>query len=391
VVGDPVSALLSAISLRFSGGRWYARIDLPEGVKPMNSLFSLAALLFMASWTIPIRDIPAQIPRSAVKIMILETTLDRPYWGMRPTLSGKEIEGLRQSAPEAEFFVVPVKDALSRIGEADAMIGEISPEMVRAGRKLRWVQAISAGVEDYICPEMIEQGITLTNLRIIQGPEVADHAMALLLSLTRCLTTYIPTRGDKNWAIRHDFEPIELRGKTVLIIGLGGIGTQVAERAHAFGMRVLAIDVRDAQITGSVERLGFPEQLHEFIPRADVIICCVPHTPATQKMLGPREFELVKKGAYFVNVSRGKVVQTDSLVAALQEGRLAGAGLDVLDPEPLPADHPLWSFRNVVITPHIATKSDAMPERRMELFKDNVRRFVRGLPLRNVVDKRAGY
>jgi len=310
---------------------------------------------------------------------------------MRPTLSGKEIEELRQSAPEVEFFVVPVKDAVSRIGEADAMIGETSPAIIRAGRKLRWVQAISAGVEDYVCPEMIDQEITLTNLKIIQAPEVADHAMALLLSLTRCLTTYIPARGDRNWEIRHDIEPIELRGKAALIIGLGGIGTQVAERAHAFGMRVLAVDPRDAQITGSVDRLGRLEQLYEFIPLADVIISCVPHTPVTQGMLGPREFGLMKKGVYFVNISRGKVVQTEALVAALREGRLAGAGLDVLDPEPLPANHPLWSFKNVVITPHIATKSDAMPERRMELFKDNVRRFVRGLPLRNVVNKRAGY
>jgi D-3-phosphoglycerate dehydrogenase len=111
----------------------------------------------------------------------------------------------------------------------------------------------------------------------------------------------------------------------------------------------------------------------------------------TQGMLGSREFGLMKKGAYFVNVSRGKVVQTEALVTALREGRVAGAGLDVLDPEPLPADHPLWSFKNVVITPHIATKSDAMPARRMELLQDNVRRFVGGLPLRNLVDKRAGY
>jgi len=360
-------------------------------VNPMNNRLFRVVLVAMTSWMIPVSDVPAQTPKSAVKIMILETTLDRPHWGMRPTLSSQEMEELRQSAPAVDFFVVPVKDALMRIGEADAMIGEISPEMVRAGRRLRWVQAISAGVEDYVCPEMIEQDIALTNLRIIQGPEVADHAMALLLSLTRGLATYIPTRGDRNWAIRHDFEPIELRGKTALIVGLGGIGTQVAERAHSFGMRVLAIDRRDAPITGAVDRLGRPEQLQEFLPLADVIICCVPHTAMTQGMLGSREFGLMKKGAYFVNVSRGKVVQTEALVTALREGRVAGAGLDVLDPEPLPADHPLWSFKNVVITPHIATKSDAMPARRMELLQDNVRRFVRGLPLRNLVDKRAGY
>ena len=184
---------------------------------------------------------------------------------------------------------------------------------------------------------------------------------------------------------------IELRGKTALVIGLGGIGTQVAERAFAFGMRVLAVDPKDIPYMRAVERTVKPDALNSVLPEADVVFMCAPHTPRSEGMLGRDQFRRMKRGAYFINVSRGRTVQTEALVEALERGQLSGAGLDVTHPEPLPQSHPLWSMKNVVLTPHIATLSDQGWERRVELVEENLRRFAVGLPLYHVVDKEKGY
>ena len=184
---------------------------------------------------------------------------------------------------------------------------------------------------------------------------------------------------------------IELRHKTMLIIGLGGIGSQVAQRAAAFGMRVLGVDPKDIPLSRDVEEVVVPDQLHRVLPEADVVVSCVPHTPASEGMLGPAEFAAMKEGVYVVNVSRGKVIQTGALLAALRSGKVRAAGLDVTDPEPLPAGHPLWKMDNVIITPHVATRSDRSGERLANLIRDNIERFVTGRPLRHVVDKASGY
>jgi phosphoglycerate dehydrogenase-like enzyme len=184
---------------------------------------------------------------------------------------------------------------------------------------------------------------------------------------------------------------IELRGKTALIIGLGGIGTQVAERAFAFGMRILAVDPKDIPYMRAVEYCGKPDELRTLLPEADVVISCVPFTEPSYRMLGAAEFDLMKDGVYVINVSRGRIVDTEALTAALKSGKVRAAGLDVTDPEPLPLEHPLWSMPNVLITPHNATVSDNLNERRIDLFRENIERFVTGRMLRNVVDKQRGY
>jgi phosphoglycerate dehydrogenase-like enzyme len=286
-------------------------------------------------------------------------------------------------------------DLVARAAECDGLMGlggDSVADMVRAGAKLRWIQLWSAGVEGYVSvPELRDSDIVLTNARIIQGPEIADHAFALLLSLTRDIK-YFNQQMSTGWGQRRSRIPmIELRGRTALVIGLGGIGTQVAQRAAAFGMRVLAVDARDVPIHRDVAQVRRPDQLDSLLPEADVIFSCVPRTPESEGMLGQVQFGLMKKGAYLVNVSRGAVVDTEALVAALESGHLAGAGLDVTYPEPLPDGHPLWTMDNVVITPHVAGISDRIGERHRELFRDNLERFVTGRPLRHVVDKHAGY
>jgi phosphoglycerate dehydrogenase-like enzyme len=309
-------------------------------------------------------------------------------------LTAAEVSELAQAA-EANF--VPVEDAaeaLRQISDADALLGMCSQELVRAGNKLRWIQVYSAGVDRYRFPELLSSDITLTNLKILQGPEIADHALALLLVLTRRLNDLIPRREAQEWPIqefRTTRRPIELHGKTAVVIGFGGIGTQIGQRAAAFGMKVIAVDPKDIPFLFFMDRAVRPDQLHEVLPLADVVFMAVPHTPESERMMGNAEFELMKQGSYFIAVSRGMTYDKGALVKALDEKRLAGAGLDVTDPEPLPKGDPLWEFENVVITPHIAGQSDHIRDRRQALLKENVRRFVEGKPLRHIVDKQKGF
>jgi len=182
-----------------------------------------------------------------------------------------------------------------------------------------------------------------------------------------------------------------LEGKTAVVIGVGGIGSQIAQRAHGFGMKVIGVDVRDMPPTVTVQRFVPPDMLDSVLPEADVVFVSVPHTKKSEGMMGSKQFELMKRGSYFIAVSRGKIYDQGGLIKALDSKRLAGAGLDVTDPEPLPKGNPLWKFNNVVITPHTSGGSDKLQARIDTLYKENIRRFGAGLPLLNVVDKREGY
>jgi phosphoglycerate dehydrogenase-like enzyme len=305
-------------------------------------------------------------------------------------LPAEQVDEIRRAVPEAEIVTAPHEELIREVVEAEALVGICTRELIRAGHRLRWVQVFDAGIEEYRFPELVENDIVLTNTKTIQAPEVADHAMALLLALTRSLHRAVRNQARRHWA-HPPSRPIELRGKTALVIGLGGIGIQIAERAASFGMTVIGIDPGDSPLVNSVRVVYKPDQLDAILGEADVVFMAAPHTVETEGMLGQKQFALMRRNSYLVNVSRGRTVQTDALVQALMEDRFAGVGLDVTDPEPLPDDHPLWSFENVVITPHIAGQSDQNRLRRFELIKDNAVRFVRGLPLRNVVDKLRGY
>jgi phosphoglycerate dehydrogenase-like enzyme len=306
-------------------------------------------------------------------------------------LSAEVVGQLQASAPANVRIVGAGQDQLLKeAADADAVLGTASAEVIRAGRQIRWMQTFSAGVERYRSPELLNSAIVLTNAKIIQGPNIADHAMAMLLSLTRDLHRIIPNRASEEWT-RGRHRPVELKGKTAVVIGVGGIGMQIAQRARAFDMRVVGVDPKDIPYTPLLDRVIPPDRLDTVLPEADVVFVAAPHTPQSERMMGGRQFELLKKGAYFIAVSRGKLYDTGALVRALDEKRLAGAGLDVTDPEPLPKGHPLWKFENVIVTPHIAGQSDRVQERRIALLKENIRRFAAGEPLLNVVDKQKGY
>lgn len=304
-------------------------------------------------------------------------------------LAENSLAELRAAAPSASIVAAGSSDPASSIADADAIIGPVPPAALRSARRLQWLQTQSAGVEGY-APVLKGSQVTLTNCKIIQGPNIADHAMAMLLMMTRELHHARQAQARQEWA-RGSFRPIELSGKTAVIIGLGGIGMQIAQRAHAFGMTIIGVDPKEISYTYFVSKVVPPDQLDSVLPQADVLFVSAPSTPQSRGMVGAGQFALLKKGAYFIAVSRGDLYDTPALVRSLDERRLSGAGLDVTNPEPLPKDHPLWKFDNVIITPHYAGQSDVVNRRRIDLYKENLRRFVSGQPLLNVVDKDKGY
>ena len=304
------------------------------------------------------------------------------------------VRDLQAVSPKARIVPVNKANVMQEIGDADAFIGNISPAEVRAGKNLKWVQVMSAGVENVLFmsggSDLRDSNIVLTNNKIVQGPEIADHAMAMLLTLSRNLRKYIADDQQENWDGRR-YDGIELSGKNAVVIGVGGIGMQIATRAWAFGMNVVGVDPEDKPFSPFLKKVVKPDQLDEVLPQADVVFISTPHTEKSHKMMGAHEFELLKPHSYFVAVSRGGIYDMGGLVKALDSKVLAGAGVDVTDPEPLPKGHPLWKFNNVVITPHIAGRSDRDNERMVGTIKENIKRFVDGRPLTNVVDKQKGY
>lgn len=308
-------------------------------------------------------------------------------------LSDAWVEELQADVPEVDIVtcadtaeaihgVVPGAAALvacPRHAFSDALLAH-------AGPSLRWVHASGAGCEDFITPGLVASPVVLTNGRIIQGPEVADHAVALLLALARNL--HLVLRGRPR---RSQPRPIELRGKTALVLGIGGIGLLIAERLAAFGMRIVAVDPILKPMVSFVESVHVPESLHDLLPQADAILNATPLTRASERSLGAPQFALMKPSAIFINVSRGRVVDTEALVCALAAGRPGAAGLDVTEPEPLPDGHPLLAMDNVVVTHHTAGLSDHNRQRSWQLIATNIRRFARGQSLLNVVDKAMGF
>ena len=311
------------------------------------------------------------------------------------TDSADFVKDLQSASSQVRIVGVTKANAMQEIGDADAFVGAITPAEVRAGKNLKWVQIMSAGAETVLFKsggnDLRDSHIVLTNNKIVQGIEIADHALAMLLMLSRDLYTFYDNKQHELWQPPRPFTGIELSGRNAVVIGVGGIGMQIAQRAWAFGMNVVGVDPEDKPFSPFLKKVVKPDQLDEVLPDADVVFVSAPHTPMSNKMMGAKEFELMKKDAYFIAVSRGGLYDMGGLVKALDSKRLAGAGVDVTDPEPLPKGHPLWKFPNVVITPHVAGRSDKDRARMVGTIKENIQRFVDGRPLVNVVDKQKGY
>jgi phosphoglycerate dehydrogenase-like enzyme len=302
------------------------------------------------------------------------------------------VDALRSVAPDVEITLS--SDAANNMVDVDAVIGACSPQLFATGKSIQWVHLLSAGVEQCVAvPAVRERNVLVTNTQRIGGPIIAEHVMAMLLALTRGLDIFIPAQARGEW--RRGAPPpgrmTVVKGKTMLVVGLGGIGTEVAKRAHAMGMKVIATRASGRTGPDFVSYVGLADELMTLAAQADVVVNAAPFTPQTKGMFDAAFFAKVKSGAYFINIARGGSVVTDALVTALKSGRIAGAGLDVTDPEPLPAQHPLWTTPNVIITPHSANASDVGEDARIAVAQENLRRYIAGEAMLSVVDVARGY
>lgn len=290
--------------------------------------------------------------------------------------------------------LVPIRrpgEAPAAVADADAFVGVCQIPLIAAAKKLKWIQTQQAGVEDCLAPNVKAGGIIVTNVQRLNGPNVAEHAMALLLGISRQLNIALENQAEGKWDPRSMTEAVDLDGKTMLIAGLGGIGTEIARRADAFGMKVIATRATSRDGPAFVAKVGLSNELPQMIGEADVVVNVTPFTPETTKLFDAAMFKRMKDGAIFINVGRGESVVTSDLVEALDSGKLRGAGIDVTDPDPLPPNHRLWTSPNVIITPHTAGHSEIKRERVWLLVRENMRRYVAGEKLLSVVDVKRGY
>jgi phosphoglycerate dehydrogenase-like enzyme len=279
--------------------------------------------------------------------------------------------------------------AAREIGDAEAAFGTISPALLGQARRLRWLQAPQAAPPaGYYFAELVAHPVVVTNFREIYNDHIGAHIMAFVLAFARGLHRYVPLQLRREWKPAPvDTGVVHLPEATALIVGVGGIGGETARLAEAFGMRVIGIDARRRDAPPGVFKLEGPEALDALLPEADFVILTVPHTPETEGFMQRARFQRMKRSAFFINIGRGMTTRLDDLVAALRAGEIAGAALDVFEQEPLPADHPLWTTPNVLITPHTAGYGPYLDDRRGAILLDNCRRFLAGQPLRNIVDK----
>ena len=374
----------------------------------MNCRAVLVAVLTWGLSASAIADVPAAAP-AAVPVPAAELigklglhvaaqpVRERPGWRTpRIVLINKEMQDLRpalqQAAPGAKLIELSSATP-GQIASADAAIGLCSTEMLEQAKQLQWIQWPAAGVERCVQqPLLHERHLLLTNLQRTMGPSMAEHVLGMMFALSRHFDYFLKEQQQARWA-RESATPqlADLDGKTVLVVGLGGIGTEVARRAHALGRRVVATRARDRTGPDYVSYVGLPDELLKLAKDADFVVNCAPLTPQTTGIFNREFFATLKPAAYFISVGRGKSTVTADLIAALGSGRLAGAGLDVVDPEPLPADSPLWRLPNVIITPHISPNSAVTREQRNFVLVENLRRYAAGEPMISVVDIERGY
>jgi phosphoglycerate dehydrogenase-like enzyme len=361
-----------------------------------------ASLLFFSG---PLLAAPGADPRALALIEQLElrehavASRDLPGWQapkrivVPPRIPAFTLASLREATPGVEIALLadagPART--EQLAGTQAVLGLCDAETLAAAPELHWIQTLNVGVENCVSlPGLAERGIVLSNLQRTSAPPIAEHAIAMMMSLARGLPRYAVHQQAQQWQGERQHMR-EVGGKTLLVVGLGGIGTEVARRGHGLGMRVIATRNSSREGPDFVEKVGLSDELLALAAEADVVISAVPLTPDTTELFDKAFFDAMKPGGYFINMGRGRSVVTDDLVAALRSGQLAGAGLDVTEPEPLPPGHPLWSLPNVIISPHVSSGSDVQAQRSELLLVENVRRYAAGEPLLNVVDIERGY
>ena len=306
-------------------------------------------------------------------------------------LGYERVTALRTRFPDLAVVVCDDAAAVAAaLPTADAFFGwRLDAALFRRSPRLGWIQAITAGVDEFLFPELSERGTVLTNTSGVHASNAAEHVLALMLGFRTRAAALYAAQARHEWRQRTDLQ-FELTGQTLCVVGLGDIGLALAERASALGMRVTGVRRRSLSAP-NVERVVTIEEMDALLADADHVALCLPLTHETRNLLDAEQLAHIKHGAYLYNVGRGETLDHDALSSRCGQVGLAGAGLDVTNPEPLPPDHPLWSLERVVITAHTSGVSPYLWDRVLELLIDNIVRYRMNLPLRNLVDPVLGY
>jgi phosphoglycerate dehydrogenase-like enzyme len=373
-------------------------------MKRMQGCFALLVAALLAGPAIAADDETARMIADLGLIEASKPVRESAQWKKPERIlvrdaTPERIEWMKEVAPGVQFTSVnSPADAAAKAGDADAVFGYCTSEILEAGKQIRWIQVYFAGVENCLAvPALQQRTILLTNMQKVAGDVMAEHVMAMVLSFSRGLNVYRDAQNRSEWTPRTELvgtgRAFALEGKTMFVAGLGGIGSEVARRANAMGMKVIATRASNRPAPPYVSRVGPPGDLIAMAREADIVVNTLPLTDETRGVFNAAAFAAMKPSAYFFNVGRGRTVVTADLVSALQSKKLAGAGLDVTDPEPLPADHVLWKMSNVIITPHVS--ADLEPgvgmDSRWLLVRENLRRYVAGEKMLSVVDPARGY
>lgn len=329
---------------------------------------------------------------------------------IHPPIDDARLGQVRAAAQNATVVNAATADeALANMPDADAFFGKLTPPLLAASTRLKWVQSPTASLEHYVFDALIEHPCTLTNMRGLFSDVIADQVLGYIICAARNLHLYVRRQIEHRWApvggessrvsyavgpgvvSSIDIAHRHLSDLTVGIVGLGAIGREIARRAAAFDMPVVAVDLQTSHKPAEVRELWPIAELPRLLAASDFVVIAAPHTPETAQMFRAAQFVQMRRSAWLINIGRGAIVNLDDLVAALRSGTIAGAALDVYETEPLPAEHPLWGFENVILTPHVAGYSPRIAERHLGVLLENIRRFTSGEPLVNVVDKRAWF
>ncbi len=314
--------------------------------------------------------------------------------GMEPDwISDQQLAEVDALVPDADVLVTRERAEMdAALEEIEIAAGLIPREIIMDAPNLRWFQQFGAGADWLLDhPEAVDKPFLLTNASGIHGIPISEHIFALLLTFARQLHQVLDAQARREWEVPPGETLFELAGKIILLVGVGAIGRRTARLAQAFGMRVVGVRRDPSQSEPHVDEMVGPERLGALLPEADVVVLTVPLTEETHHMIEANALRRMKSTAYLINIGRGGTVDEESLVEALRAGEIAGVGLDVFETEPLPEDSPLWEMDNVLITPHYSGSTPHYFERFLGIFLDNLHRFQRGEPLRNVVDKALGY
>jgi phosphoglycerate dehydrogenase-like enzyme len=308
---------------------------------------------------------------------------------VNPCINVKEMAFVPgEPAREIPFSGEPVDDMLAR---ADVIFGFLPPrDILTRAPNLKWLQTMSAGIDRLVDTEIWHSPVKITGVSGIHAVPISEYVLGIMLMFAKKSVQFLQMQQRHEW---NRYPPSGLRGKTVGIVGLGSIGREVARLCRAFGMRVIATrrSIKRAGKAGYVDLLLPADELKRLLAESDYVVIAAPLTHETEGLIGEEELEAMKSTAYIINIARGGIIDENAIVRALKEKHIAGAGLDVTSPEPLPPESPLWDMENVILTPHISGAMEDYIGAATDLFCDNIRRYLAGKRLRNVIDKKKGY